>query len=151
VKKLILEGEGLTLDFKKTITSYEKIARTIAAFANTQGGRLLIGVEDRGEIAGVKSEEEEKFMILTAAGKYCKPPITPHFWEILSDNRTVLMVEIKESKAKPHYALDENKKWWVYCRVNDKSVLASSILIETLQKKGKEEVALLEFTDREKE
>ena len=57
VKKLIFEGEGVTLDFKKTITNCEKIARTMAAFANNKGGRLLIGVADDGTITGVKSEE----------------------------------------------------------------------------------------------
>jgi len=60
VKKLIFEGEGLTLDFKKTITSCEKIARTMVAFANNKGGRLLIGVADDGTITGVKSEDEER-------------------------------------------------------------------------------------------
>ncbi|MDB4904822.1 MAG: Divergent domain protein [Mucilaginibacter sp.] len=45
VKKLIFEGEGVKLDFKKTITSCEKIARTMVAFSNNKGGRLLIGFE----------------------------------------------------------------------------------------------------------
>jgi predicted HTH transcriptional regulator len=45
VKKLIFEGEGVKLDFKKTITSCEKIARTIEAFSNNKEGRLLIGFE----------------------------------------------------------------------------------------------------------
>ncbi|MGB4774899.1 MAG: ATP-binding protein, partial [Daejeonella sp.] len=60
IKNLILEGEGATLDFKKTITSCEKIARTMVSFANNKGGRLLVGVSDDGTINGVKSEEEEK-------------------------------------------------------------------------------------------
>ena len=42
VKKLIFEGEGVTLDFKKTITSCEKIARTMVAFANNKGGMEII-------------------------------------------------------------------------------------------------------------
>jgi predicted HTH transcriptional regulator len=59
IKKLIFEGEGVTLDFKKTITSCEKIARTMVSFANNKGGKLLIGVADDGIIKGVKSEDEE--------------------------------------------------------------------------------------------
>lgn len=59
IKRLILEGENVSLDFKKTISKAEKIAKTLVAFANNQGGRLLIGVADDGSIKGVKSEEEE--------------------------------------------------------------------------------------------
>ena len=58
IKKLIFEGEGVTLDFKKTITRHEKIAKTMVAFANNKGGQLLIGVADDGTITGVKFEEE---------------------------------------------------------------------------------------------
>jgi predicted HTH transcriptional regulator len=63
LKKLILQGEGTTLDFKKTITSVEKIAKSLVAFANNKGGQLLIGVADDGVIRGVKSEDEERYMI----------------------------------------------------------------------------------------
>lgn len=150
VKKLILEGEGVSLDFKKTITSYEKIARTMTSFANTRGGRLLVGVDDSGEITGVRSEEEEKFMLSTAGSDYCNPPIVPEFEEIYLEGRTVLVADISESASKPHFALDEHRKWWAYVRVNDRSVLASSILVEVLKKGRKKENILLEFTEREK-
>lgn len=43
IKSLILQGEGVMLDFKKTITSTEKIAKSLVAFANNKGGKLLIG------------------------------------------------------------------------------------------------------------
>ena len=68
IRKLILEGEGTTLDFKNTITSCEKIAKTMVSYANNKGGKLLIGVADDGRIVGVKSEDEEKYMINKAAG-----------------------------------------------------------------------------------
>ncbi len=67
IKRLILEGEGVSQDFKKTITSCEKIAKTMVSFANNKGGRLLIGVADDGTIKGVRSEDEERYMITRAA------------------------------------------------------------------------------------
>ncbi|QEC53121.1 putative DNA-binding protein [Anseongella ginsenosidimutans] len=150
IRKLILEGEGLQVDFKKTISSYEKIARTLTAFANTKGGKLLVGVEDNGEVTGLRSEEEEKFMLVTAGRDYCKPPVIPGFEEVYMDNKLVLVAEIPESGTKPHFALAEDGKWWAYVRVNDKSILASPILVQVLKKKGKKENVLLEFTEREK-
>jgi predicted HTH transcriptional regulator len=150
IKSLILQGEGVMLDFKKTITSTEKIAKSLVAFANNKGGKLLIGVADDGSIKGVKSEEEEKYMILTAAHQFCKPAIEPHFEEIYVDDKLVLVVEIPESDTKPHYALDQQKKWWAYIRIDDKSVLASRIILEVLKQEYKNNGVLISYSDNEK-
>ena len=74
VSRLIREGEHQQLDFKFEIADAPKIARTLVAFANTDGGRLLIGVRDDGTIAGVRSEEEY-FMAGKAAKHFCRPPV----------------------------------------------------------------------------
>jgi len=150
IKNLILQGEGVMLDFKKTITSTEKIAKSLVAFANNKGGKLLIGIADNGSIKGVKSEEEEKYMILTAAHQFCKPAIEPHFEEIYVDDKLVLVVEIPESDTKPHYALDHQKKWWAYIRIDDKSVLASRIILEVLKHEDKNNGVLISYSDNEK-
>jgi predicted HTH transcriptional regulator len=150
VKKLIFEGEGVTLDFKKKITSCEKIARTMVAFANNKGGRLLIGVDDDGTIRGVKSEDEERYMINKATQFYTNPPLDPKFEEVYIDDKTVLAVEIAESVAKPHYSLAEDGKWWVYVRIKDKSILASKIVVDVLKRSSGNEGVLIEYSDNEK-
>ena len=150
IKKLIFEGEGVTLDFKKTITSCEKIARTMTSFANNKGGRLLIGVADDGSIKGVKSEDEERYMITRAAQLFAKPALEPVFEEVYIDDKLVLVVEIPESDSKPHYALAEDGKWWVYVRVKDKSVLASKIVVDVLKHSSDKTGVLIEYTSKEK-
>lgn len=150
IKSLILQGEGVTLDFKKTITSTGKIAKSLVAFANNKGGKLLIGVADDGTIKGVKSEEEEKYMILTAAHQFCKPAIEPNFEEIYVDDKLVLVANIPQSDTKPHYALDDDKKWWAYIRIDDKSVLASKIIVEVLKNDHKDKGVLISYSDNEK-
>ena len=145
-----MEGEGVTLDFKKTITSCEKIAKTMVSFANNKGGRLLVGVSDDGTISGVKSEEEEKYMLTKAAHFFCKPALEPIFEEIYIDDKIVLVTEIRKSEIKPHYALNEVKKWWVYIRVNDKSVLASKVVVDVLKLENNEQGVFLEYTSKEK-
>jgi predicted HTH transcriptional regulator len=149
IRKLILEGEGTSLDFKNTITSCEKIARTLVAYANNKGGKLLIGVADDGRIVGVKSEDEEKYMILKAAHLYCKPALEPVFEEIYIDDKIVLVVQIPVSDIKPHYSLSEDKKWWVYVRVKDKSVLASKIVVDVLKRSNNKEGVFLEYSVNE--
>ena len=150
IRKLILQGEGTTLDFKKTITNVGKIARSLVAFANNQGGQLLIGVSDNGTITGVKSEDEEKYMILKSAHQYCKPAIEPEFEEIYVEEKLVLVVKINASETKPHYALDDHQQWWVYYRVEDKSVLASKIIVDILKKENRENGQLIAYTEHEK-
>ena len=59
IRQLVSEGEHCHQDFKFEISDARKIARSLSAFANTEGGRLLIGVKDNGKIAGVRSDEVE--------------------------------------------------------------------------------------------
>jgi predicted HTH transcriptional regulator len=150
IKRLIFEGEGVSLDFKKTISSCEKIARTMSSYANNKGGRLLIGVADDGTIKGVKSEDEERYMITKAAHMFCKPALEPTFEEVYVDDKLVLVVTIDESNLKPHYALAEDGKWWVYVRVKDKSVLASKIVVDVLKRSANENGVLIEYSTNEK-
>lgn len=145
-----MQGEGVMLDFKKTINNTGKIAKSLVAFANNKGGKLLVGVADDGSIKGVKSEEEEKYMILTSAHQFCKPAIEPDFEEIYIDDKLVLVVNIPESDTKPHYALDDEGKWWAYIRIDDKSVLASKIIVEVLKNDYKEKGVLISYSDNEK-
>ncbi len=150
VKKLIFEGEGVSLDFKKTITSCEKIARTMVSFANNKGGRLLIGVADDGTIKGVKSEDEERYMITKAAHLFTRPALEPVFEEIYIDDKLVLVVDTPESTLKPHYALAEDGKWWVYVRVKDKSVLASKIVVDVLKRSTESNGVMIAYSEKEK-
>lgn len=150
IKRLILEGETVTQDFKKTITSCEKIAKTMVSFANNKGGRLLIGVADDGTIKGVKDEEEERYMITRAAHFFAKPALEPSFEEVYADDKLVLIVEIPESDIKPHYALGDDGKWWVYVRVKDKSVLASKIVVDVLKRSNDDKGVLIEYSTKEK-
>lgn len=149
IKQQIFTGEGVTIDFKKTITSCEKIAKTMVSFANNKGGRLLIGVADDGSIKGVKNEDEEKYMIERATSLFCKPMLEPIFEEIYIDDKLILVVNIAESDMKPHYALGEDKKWWVYIRVKDKSILASKIVVDVLQHNSDSPV-IITYTENEK-
>lgn len=150
IKALIAQGEGTQLDFKNKISNCEKIAKTLVAFANNKGGKLLIGVADNGAIKGVKNEEEEKYMLQRAGQLYCRPAITLHFEEVYLDDKIILVAGVPESDTKPHYALDENKKWWVYIRVNDKSLLAGKVTVDVLHRSSGPKGILIHYTDNEK-
>jgi predicted HTH transcriptional regulator len=141
-------GESETLDFKKTITSVHKIAKTMCSFSNHKGGSLLVGITDQGTVAGVR-EMEEKHMLELAAAFYCKPEIKLDFRQWTLQGKTILEAIIPEGKSKPYYAKGEDNKWWVYIRVKDKSVLASKIVVEVLRKKTQEESAFIAYSRHE--
>ncbi len=132
INQLIINGEGLQLDFKHTISDAYKIAKTISAFANTQGGTLLVGVRDNKTIAGVKSEEE-KYMIEMAAQLYCIPPIDLKFTEHTIEKKIVLEVIIEENSKKPVFALDAEKNKIVYIRQEDHTFKAGIVTYEWLK------------------
>ena len=141
----IAQGEGQQLDFKFEVSDSKKIARTLSAFANTDGGRLLIGVKDNGNIAGVRSEEEY-YMIEAASTMYTRPnvPFTATRWEV--NGKTVLEIYIAPSENKPHTAPDKDDKYKAYIRVADENILANEVLLLSWQKSERKHGLLLPLT-----
>ena len=148
IHQLVAEGEHCHQDFKFEISDARKIARSISAFANTEGGRLLVGVKDNGRIAGVRSEEEI-YMIEAAANMYCQPQIEIETQTYIVEGRTVLKVQIDEASNKPIYALDEENKPKAYIRIADENILATPVHLRVWQHSKKERGALLTFTEKE--
>lgn len=148
ILQLVAKGESEVLDFKKTISSAAKIAKTLSAFSNHKGGRLLIGVNDNKTISGVRSEDE-KYMLDMAAGFYCKPEVqlTLNEWEL--GGKTIIEAIIPEAINKPVYAKDEDGKWWAFIRVKDQSLLASKVVVDVLKRQSKNEGSLIQYTKHE--
>jgi hypothetical protein len=149
IQNLIAEGEHQQLDFKFEISDARRIARTLVAFANTDGGRLLIGVKDNGAIAGMRSDEEF-YMVEAAAKMYCEPPVEFDLKEWTVSGKVVLEIIIKKSIRKPHYAANKDGKWLVYIRVGDQNLLANRVLLKVWAKEKLPKGVFLKFTDTEK-
>ena len=128
--KLIAQGEHQTQDFKSCINDSRKIAKSLVAFANTDGGRLLIGVKDNGKIIGVRSDEEY-YMVEAAAKIYSKPKVdfTTQQWEV--EGKIVLEILIEPSPLKPHFAQIETGNWVAFIRKKDENILANNVLLKS--------------------
>jgi len=126
VISLIKQGEHQTLDFKHSINDSKKIARSLVAFANTDGGILLIGVKDNGSVVGVNSEEEY-YMIEAAAQMYCKPEVKFDVVKWNINGKTVLEVTVKPSKKLPYKAPDKNGDYKAFVRFKDENMVATPI------------------------
>ena len=148
LKKLIEEGENQHLDFKYCVSDSRKIARTLVAFSNTGGGRLLIGVRDNGSIAGIQSDEEI-YMVDTAAQIFCRPEITYIIKQHTSGIKTFLEVEVSRGNKRPYQAKDETGRWVAYFRNDDQNLIANRILLQVWRKEEKKSGVMVKFSKAE--
>ncbi|GAB3988540.1 hypothetical protein GCM10028807_11420 [Spirosoma daeguense] len=125
---LISLGENNRLEFKRQLSSAYRIARTLAAFANSTGGTLLIGIADDGRIVGVPAEFREISKLEEATERLIEPSLTISYKTLAPDGRLVLIVNVAESDEKPHYVLDETGKRILYVRAKDKSVPTTNLI-----------------------
>lgn len=148
IQQLIDEGEHQRQDFKFEISDSKKIARSLTAFANTDGGRLLVGVKDNGAIAGVRSEEEIH-MVEAAAQLYCQPEVSYITKEWNIQGKLVLEVTVPKSKLIKHKAPDKNNNYKIFVRVKDQNLLADSILLKVWKKQDSKMPVKIAFTEIE--
>jgi hypothetical protein len=149
LKKLVAQGEGLRLEFKRKAAYPEKIVREMIAFANTKGGVLLLGVGDDLSLPGLKFPEDESHVVKEALKK-CRPrlPVAEQFIPI-GNARTIIRYDIAESEQKPHYvSIDENKE--SYVRVKDQSIKASREMREIVKRARKKKDIKFHYGDHEK-
>lgn len=133
ILKLIAQGEHQQLDFKFEISDSKKIARSLVAFANTDGGKLLVGVKDNGAIAGVRSDEEYH-MVEAAAQLYCRPEVQFTTKEWVVQGKKILEVFVPRNKDIKHKAPDKNNEYKFFVRVHDQNILADSVLLKLWKK-----------------
>ena len=148
IQKLIKEGEHQQQDFKFEISDVCKIAKSLSAFANTNGGRLLIGVKDNGKIAGVRSEEEQ-YMIQAAAELYCTPPVVYEMTTYIVEGKQVLLADIKRTEKRPVYAKCEDGQLLAYVRIADENILATPVHLRYWRQNESQSGELTVYTERE--
>lgn len=144
---LIAQGEHQQQDFKYKVQDAVKLSHSVSAFANTDGGRLLIGVRDDGNISGVRSEEEI-YMMHAAAYKYCRPESKISFETFHADGKTVVIATIPPSTRKPIFAIDEDGRKVAYVRIADENIIASPVLLEIWRQEQMPQT-MMHYTDTE--
>ncbi len=138
---LLKRDEGKTLEFKRDLSARQGLLRTLVAFANTAGGTVLVGVEDRTRhVRGVQAplDLEERLANLIADG--IAPRLVPEL-EIVPWRRThVLAVQVYPSPTRPHYVAKEGIDGGVYVRVGSTNRRADRELVDELRRYGRGEV-----------
>lgn len=152
LRRLVRKGEGQTLEFKLKTTHPEKIVKEIVAFANSDGGILLLGIRDDLTIKGLKFPQEDEYVMNKAIAEKCYPPINYKLEKIrVEGNREVLAYTIPASDKGPHRVVEGDKpnQGKVYVRVDHESIIAGKEMREIL--KGRRKKRELRFQYGKKE
>lgn len=154
LEQLVALGEGISLEFKRRVPRPERIAKEIVALANTNGGRIVLGVSDDGTIDGVGDAAEEEFMLREATKAHCSPPIEYDTERVVvGDRNDVVVVTVPESTLKPHVVVaeptSESDEGPAYVRVEERSVEASDDTVHQLRNQKADEGVTFEFGETE--
>lgn len=162
LQELIAGGESQTVEFKRRFSSPEKIARELCAFANTEGGYLLLGVDDDRRIVGVESEKQDIELLTLVCSFYIEPPLDATIWVTSLEGKDIVVVYIAPSPNRPHRVVTPGRRLHpgsVFIRYKDQSVLASREMARLLAAQrpdappvtitiGRRERLLFEFLER---
>ena len=110
IERLAGRGEGQTLEFKQRSPEPPRLAKEIIAFANTDGGRLIIGIDDDGNVVGVKDAAEEEYALRKAIELHCEPAAKYRTERIeITRKRDIILVAVPRSKVRPHYLVESGE------------------------------------------
>jgi len=153
LNELTKNGEGIHLEFKKKANFPDKIAKELVAFANTQGGILLLGVDDDGTISGTRNIEGEVFVMEQAIGNLIWPKLDYALKVIkLNEKKGIAVFEIQKGQKLPLQLKDntDTKSGKAYVRAGDQSLQATKEMCEILRRRVKAKDTQFTFGEKER-
>ena len=139
-KDELFSGESKNVEYKVAVPDKsEKYMKTVVAFANTQGGRLVIGVDDKThQVVGVDSDSLFPIMdaLTNAISDSCEPQIIPDIEPQTVAGKTVIVITVEAGKNRPYYIKSKGKEKGTYIRVAGTSRLAYPEKIRELEMEG---------------
>lgn len=113
-------GEGKSVEFKEELPSSQAIGKTVIAFSNTAGGKLIIGVNDQGKVTGLKPDVdifELQDKVASIIYDNCYPNILPDIYTTTIDDKVLLVIEVYRGNLFPYYLKKYGKNEGVYIRI----------------------------------
>ena len=133
--EILRQTEGKNLEFKRDLSSPTGFLRTVVAFANTTGGVILIGVEDRTRhIRGVSDPLDLEERVVNLISDSIKPRLLPDVELLSYRNTQVVAVEVFPSPARPHYLTRDGLQRGTYARVGSSNRLADAALVAEMRR-----------------
>jgi len=118
IRETLLNGENSRNEFKRDDVRPEQLAREIVSFANMNGGKIFLGVEDDGTVSGLQRDNVQAWLMDTVIGRYVTPPIIPDFEEVTVNRGRIAVVAVPMGTAKP-YAVKRDDRLEYYLRLGN--------------------------------
>lgn len=133
-------GESEVVEFKRGLPAKDKkVMKTVVAFANGRGGRIIFGVDDKTrEVLGVADDDRARLqdLVTDMISDTCAPQIFPSFSWVSLRGKALFVVEVPASSQTPYYIRSEGVEKGVYVRVGATTRVASAEKVKELQLKG---------------
>ena len=153
LKIISINGENQFVEFKKNINHPDQIVEEIVGFANSKGGSLYIGIDDSGDLTGLKFADDDAIFLRKHFKENIKP-LPSIEYEVISVTRkkSVLHIKIKSGDRKPYGVISQNTGGTkVYYRINDECLQASRELKSILRGSRQETGQTIKYHDLENE
>ncbi|MDR1404981.1 MAG: putative DNA binding domain-containing protein [Candidatus Methanoplasma sp.] len=140
ISREICGGETNRLEFKSQLPPDSKsIVKTAVAFSNSSGGKILVGVDDKGKVIGVPDDDlfKIKDMVADAISNSARPQITPEVFVVTADGKSIIVIRIPPGLLCPYYVKSLSKSHGTYIRVGGISIQADSETIKGLEIRGR--------------
>lgn len=132
----VAEHEGKTLDYKRDLSGPEGVLRTVVAFANSAGGRLVIGVVDDRSVVGVDDPVTAEMRLADLITDSIRPQLLPTIELITLDGRTVLVANVPVGGQRPYYLKEAGRYGGAYVRLGSSNRRATRLLTDDLARGG---------------
>lgn len=131
--RLTERGEDSRLQFKQDVTNAESLAGELVAFSNSRGGRIIIGVNDQGDMPGLSADDVRRInqLLSNTATNLVRPSINPETENVSVNERLVMVVTVPEGISKPYS--DNGGVFWVKCGADKRRVTSREEIQRMLQ------------------
>jgi predicted HTH transcriptional regulator len=135
INSLLRATEGKTLEFKRNLDSPPGVLRTLVAFANTAGGKLLIGVEDGTHaVCGVADPLRLEERLASLIADSIEPRLVPDLEILPWRNAQLIAITVFPSQNRPHHLRREGAENGTYVRVGSTNRRADAALIAEMRR-----------------
>ncbi len=135
IAELLTADEGKTLEFKQDLSSPRNLLKTLVAFANTAGGRIVVGVADRTrKPVGIDNPLDEEERLCNLIADSISPRLVPNIEMTTVAGKTLLVIEVFLSSSRPHYLRSEGQESGVYVRLGSTNRQADRELVGELRR-----------------
>ncbi len=132
VEYLASLGEGQYLEYKKELGNKKEFLESVVAFANSDGGTIVLGVDDNGNIIGCGNTSKEQVEQIVSDSII--PFVSVESTLIKYSNKPILLMRVKEGNDKPYY-LKDGSKVVSYVRRNGSDLMMRYDEIEEMYRK----------------